>query len=284
MKEKVWYITGTSTGIGLDLIELLLNNGHRVSAITRYPDETVDELKKKNVQNLDKLLAIKTDITNDESVKESVKKTVETFGKIDVVVNNSGYGVIGAVEELTAEDIHNIYSVNVFGVYNVLRHTTPLLRNQRSGLILNISSILGSTNIGTGKYSAYESTKHAVNSITISLQLELKPFNVDVVLVCPGGIRTSFINGKNFTLPKNQIKEYDTQFLINAIKARSPNSTSSPSKVVNVLYELSNTPSDKLPKQLYLGSDAYQMIKETLDDEIKELEKNKQLTLSTNFE
>ncbi|KAN0048043.1 hypothetical protein ACTA71_002434 [Dictyostelium dimigraforme] len=281
--NKIWYITGTSTGIGLDLIDILLNNGDKVSAITRYPERTIDELKKKNVKNLENLLAIKTDITNDIDVKESVLKTIEKFGRIDVVVNNSGYGLIASVEELTDQEIQNIFSVNVFGVYNVLRHAVPHLREQRSGLVVNVSSILGSASLDGGKYSAYESTKHALNAITIALHDELKPFNVGVVLFCPGAIRNSFYNGDNFTLPKNLIKEYDTISLIDAIKADAPNSTSSCEKVAQVLFNLSTTPSNKLPKQLYLGSDSLGWIKSTLKKEIDEIERNSTITQSTDF-
>ncbi|EGC35342.1 hypothetical protein DICPUDRAFT_33595 [Dictyostelium purpureum] len=279
-QDKVWYITGTSTGIGLDLLELLLNNGNRVTAITRSPDQTIDELKKKGTKNLDKLLAIKTDITNDESVKESIKKTIQEHGRIDVVVNNSGYGLLGAVEELSAEDIQKIYAVNVFGVYNVLRHTTPYLRAQRSGLILNISSYLGYSTIG-GKYSAYESTKHALNGITLSLQKELEPFNVSVVLIGLGGVRTSFVNGGNFAVTKNLIEEYNTNQLIEMFKKYSPFAKGDPVKVAQTIYNLSN--SSKLPVSLDLGSDSYQIAKATFENRLKGVEENHQLTLSTDF-
>ncbi|EGC39139.1 hypothetical protein DICPUDRAFT_75252 [Dictyostelium purpureum] len=272
---------GTSTGIGLDLIELLLNNGNRVTAITRYPDQTIDELKKKDTKNLEKLLAIKTDITNDESVKESVKKTIEVHGRIDVVVNNSGYGFIGAVEELSADDIQKIYAVNVFGVYNVIRHTAPYLREQRSGLVLNISSYCGYSTIG-GKYSAYESTKHAINGISNSLQKELEPFNVSVVLIGLGGIRTSFSSGGNFASTKNPIEEYKTNELVEMIKKYSPFAKGDPIKVAQTLYNLSNT-TGKLPSSLDLGSDSYQIAKATYETRLKELEENRELTFSTDI-
>ncbi|EAL64714.1 hypothetical protein DDB_G0285753 [Dictyostelium discoideum AX4] len=151
--NKIWLITGTS------------------SALTSKPEEIIKEIKFEK----DNLLIVKTDITNNELVKNAV--TNKQFGRIDVLVNNAGYGLVGAIEELSDSEVRKIYDVNVFGVLNLLRNSTPYFRKQKSGLIINISSQMGWDSMRN--YSAYSSTKHAVNAITLSAQKEFKPFGVN---------------------------------------------------------------------------------------------------------
>ncbi|KAM9942426.1 hypothetical protein ACTFIT_005806 [Dictyostelium discoideum] len=155
--NKIWLITGTS------------------SALTSKPEEIIKEIKFEK----DNLLIVKTDITNNELVKNAV--TNKQFGRIDVLVNNAGYGLVGAIEELSDSEVRKIYDVNVFGVLNLLRNSTPYFRKQKSGLIINISSQMGWDSMRN--YSAYSSTKHAVNAITLSAQKEFKPFGVNVILI-----------------------------------------------------------------------------------------------------
>ncbi|KAM9987921.1 hypothetical protein ACTFIZ_003298 [Dictyostelium cf. discoideum] len=270
-KDKVWLITGTSSGFGLIIVKKLLKNGNLVSALTRTPEKLEAQLKL--VPNLinykENLLIIKTDITNDQSVKESIEQTIKKFQRIDIVINNAGYGLVGSIEELTDIEFRKIYDVNVFGVLNLLRHTTPYLRKQRSGTIINISSTLG---WGTMKcYSAYSSTKHAVNSITFSAQKELKPFNVNLILVFPGGFRTGFVIGYkhknenenenendndycNFQIPNNKIDEYKTNELIERFYKYSPIAIGDPEKAANLIIQLPNM--NEIPTHLFLGSDS----------------------------
>ncbi|KAM9967810.1 hypothetical protein ACTFIW_001897 [Dictyostelium discoideum] len=278
--NKTWIVTGTSSGIGLELVKKLLKNGFKVSALTRKPEEIENQVKEINFEN-GNLLIVKTDITNDESVKNAVKQTIEKFGKIDVLVNNAGYGLVGSIEELTDLEFRKIYDVNVFGVLNLLRHTTPYFRNQRSGTIINISSQMGWDNMEN--YSAYSSTKHAVNSLTLSIQKELKPFNVNVILVSPGGFRTGFVVGQqsNFQIPSSFIEEYKTNSLIELFNKYSPLSRGNPEKAADLLIKLSTT--DKLPNNLFLGTDSLTAAKKQLESHLLEAEKWSELSISTDY-
>ncbi|KAM9978553.1 hypothetical protein ACTFIY_012309 [Dictyostelium cf. discoideum] len=278
--NKTWIVTGTSSGIGLELVKKLLKNGFKVSALTRKPEEIENQVKQINFEN-GNLLIVKTDITNDESVKNAVKQTIEKFGKIDVLVNNAGYGLVGSIEELSDLEFRKIYDVNVFGVLNLLRHTTPYFRNQRSGTIINISSQMGWDNMEN--YSAYSSTKHAVNSITLSIQKELKPFNVNVILVSPGGFRTGFVVGQqsNFQIPSSFIEDYKTNSLIELFNKYSPLSRGNPDKAADLLIKLST--SDKLPNNLFLGTDSLTAAKKQLESHLLEAEKWSELSISTDY-
>ncbi|KAN0000574.1 hypothetical protein ACTFIZ_001023 [Dictyostelium cf. discoideum] len=277
---KTWLVTGTSSGIGFELVKKLLKNGFKVSALTRKPEEIENQVKLINFEN-GNLLIIKTDITNDQSVKNAVKQTIEKFGKIDVLVNNAGYGLVGSIEELSDLEFRKIYDVNVFGVLNLLRHTSPYFRNQRSGTIINISSQMGWDNMEN--YSAYSSTKHAVNSITFSAQKELKPFNVNVILVSPGGFRTGFVVGQqsNFQTPSSFIEEYKTNSLIELFNKYSPLSRGNPEKAADVLIKLSS--SEKLPNNLFLGTDSLTAAKKQLESHLSEAEKWSELSISTDY-
>ncbi|KAN0047700.1 hypothetical protein ACTA71_002085 [Dictyostelium dimigraforme] len=278
--KKTWIVTGTSSGIGLELVKKLLKNGFKVSALTRKPEEIENQIKEINYEK-GNLLIVKTDITNDESVKSAVQKTIEIFGKVDVLVNNAGYGLVGSIEELSDKEFRKIYDVNVFGVLNLLRHTTPYFRNQKSGTIINISSQMGWDNMEN--YSAYSSTKHAVNSITFSAQKELKPFNVNVILVSPGGFRTGFVVGQqsNFQIPSSIIEEYKTNSLIDLFNKYSPLSRGNPEKAAEVLIKLSNL--DKLPNNLFLGSDSLNAARKHLESHLLEAEKWEELSISTDY-
>ncbi|KAM9974548.1 hypothetical protein ACTFIW_008003 [Dictyostelium discoideum] len=293
-KEKVWLISGTSSGFGLIIVKDLLENGNLISALTRTPEKLENQLKLINYKK-ENLLIIKTDITNDQSVKESIELTIKKFQRIDIVINNAGYGLVGSIEELSDTEFRKIYDVNVFGVLNLLRHTTPHLRKQRSGTIINISSTLG---WGTMKcYSAYSSTKHAVNSITFSAQKELKPFNVNVILVCPGGFRTGFVIGYNdknendndgddyfcnFKIPNNMIDEYKTNELIQRFYKYSPIAIGDPEKAANVIIQLPGM--NEIPTHLFLGSDSLNQCTNLLQSHLKENEKWSNLSNSTDLD
>ncbi|KAN0033300.1 hypothetical protein ACTA71_002724 [Dictyostelium dimigraforme] len=279
--SNIWFVTGTSSGIGLSLVKKLLNNGYKVSALTRKPEELEEQVKQIS-NTVDNLLIIKTDITNDESVKNAVDKTIERFGKIDVVVNNAGYGLVGALEEISDKEVRSIYDVNVFGVINILRHTTPHLRKQRSGIIINVSSILGWNTMAN--YYAYCSTKHAVNAITFSAQKELKPFNVKVILASPGGFRTNFVVGEttNFQIPKSLVDEYKTNQLIEIFKKYSPLSKGDPEKAADIIIKLTNL--NEVPDNLFMGSDSLASGKTQLEEHLKENEKWAQLSISSDID
>ncbi|KAM9957741.1 hypothetical protein ACTFIW_012710 [Dictyostelium discoideum] len=278
--NNIWLITGTSSGIGLELVKKLLRYGYKVSALTRRPEEIEKEIKEIQFEK-DNLLIVKTDITNNESVKSAVEETIKQFGRIDVLVNNAGYGLVGSIEELSDSEIRKIYDVNVFGVLNLLRNSTPHFRKQKSGLIINISSQMGWDNMEY--YSAYSSTKHAVNAITFSAQKELKAFGVNVVLVSPGGFRTGFVAGQqsNFQVPSKLIDEYSTQSFIEMFNKHSPYSNGDPEKAAELLIKLPTI--EELPNNLFIGSDSLSAAKQQLLSHLLEAEKWSDLSISTDY-
>lgn len=181
----VWFITGASAGIGRALTLQALDAGERVTAIAR------DSAALKSLGDHEQLLTVSADVGDENGLHEAVRQTVDRFGRIDVVANNAGYGLVGAVEEATDADARAIFDTNVFGVLNVLRATLPVLRRQRHGHVLQGSSMLGQTAYpGLGMLSA---TKHAVEGLSRTLAEELAPLGIHVTLVEPGPVATPFV-------------------------------------------------------------------------------------------
>ncbi|WP_248926977.1 SDR family NAD(P)-dependent oxidoreductase [Paenibacillus hamazuiensis] len=183
---KVWLITGTSTGFGMHLVRQLLPTQHKVVATARSL-EAIADLKKSSPENVHIAAA---DVTNKEQVERAVKEAVEVFGRIDVVVNNAGYGLSGMLEEYTDEQMKEQFEVNVFGVLNVIRATLPVLKQQRSGHYINFSSILGA--IGVPTLSLYCASKFAVEGFSEAMAQELAGFGIKTTVVEPGVFATDF--------------------------------------------------------------------------------------------
>ena len=181
--SKVVLITGCSTGIGRDLTQHLTQAGYTVVATARKA-ETLDDLPA--------ALKLPLDVTQPESIKQAVESVILRFGRIDVLVNNAGYGLRGAVEEISDEQAQRIFDVNVFGVIRMIRTVVPHMRKQKSGRIVNISSIVGK--LSTPANGLYSATKFAVEALSDALRLELEPFGIQVVLVEPGAIQTNFMD------------------------------------------------------------------------------------------
>ena len=184
--SKVWFITGTSTGFGRDLAELALETGNKVVATARKP-ETLSELTAKYG---DSVLAVALDVTKPDTIASAVQAAKDKFGRIDVLVNNAGFGIFGGFEEITTQQYREQYETNVFGVIAVTQAILPLMRAQKSGHILNVSSIAGLMSMPG--MSAYASSKFALEGFSESLAGEVKPLGIHVIIVEPGGFRTAF--------------------------------------------------------------------------------------------
>ena len=184
--QKVAVVTGTSSGIGLETAIHLAKNGFKTYATMRNLGKS-DTLKSQS-ENLP-IEILQLDVTDDTSVKNAINTIVEKEGRIDVLVNNAGYGLIGAVEDLSSEEVKNQFDTNVFGPFRTIREVLPTMRKQKSGKIINISSIAGF--MGMPIFSAYVSSKFAVEGLTDSLRLEIAPFGIQACVVEPGAIKTS---------------------------------------------------------------------------------------------
>jgi NAD(P)-dependent dehydrogenase (short-subunit alcohol dehydrogenase family) len=276
--KKVWFITGASKGLGLSLVKKLLTEGYRVAATSR----NLSDLTKAVDNHTDQFLPLAVNLKNEESVQEGIEKAISTFGKIDVVVNNAGYGLLGGIEELTDAEARDNFEVNVFGSLNVIRKVLPHLRQQQSGHILNVSSIGGFTGAfaGAGIYCA---TKFAVNGLSETLSAEVKPFGIKVTIVQPGYFRTSFLSKESLVVPKNQIDAYqNVRDTVNIHQnGLDGQQAGDPEKAAAAIIKIVADPNP--PLNLFLGADAYGLANEKIASVKNDLEAWKELTTSTGF-
>ncbi|MBW4662557.1 MAG: SDR family oxidoreductase [Drouetiella hepatica Uher 2000/2452] len=184
--DKTVLITGSSSGIGEATAKYFLQKGWNVSATMRSPQKAGDWSKAKNV------ICPRLDVTLPETIESAVLETVERFGQIDALVNNAGYALMGAIEGVTPEQLERQFQTNVFGLVTTIQTVLPVFRRQRRGTIINVTSIGG--RLAFPLTSSYHATKWAVEGLSESLRYELRPFNIQVKIIEPGGIRTNFIN------------------------------------------------------------------------------------------
>lgn len=250
---RVWFITGASRGFGARITKAALESGDRVVATARNPSDIT-----KQFGEHDRLLAIKLDVTKEAEAHEAVGTAIKTFGRIDVLINNAGYGLLGAVEEASAKETEQLYATNVFGLLNVTRAVLPHMRRQRSGHVINISSV--------GGYSAYPgwgvygSTKFAVEGISEALAAEVAPLGINVTVVEPGFFRTDFLDDQSLKRTAIEIGDYAASVGKTRSHAADFNhgQRGDPAKLAQAMIKLVNaqTPPTRLP----LGSDTLERI------------------------
>src|SRR5690554_7892785 len=244
--KKVWFVTGASKGLGLTLVKKLLQNGCRVVATTRNPELLTAEIG----STTDVFLPLAVNLTDNDDVKNAIEKSIAHFGKIDVVVNNAGYGQIGTLEELTDEEAKANFEVNVFGTLNVVRNVMPYLRTQKSGKIFNVSSV-GGLFAGFPGWGIYCSTKFAVAGFTEALAEEAKAFGVTATVVYPGYFRTGFLAKGSVRTPKQAIQDYEAarqseQAHLESISGNQPND---PEKAADVLIAINRSEERRVGKE-----------------------------------
>lgn len=272
--SKVWYITGASKGIGRSLVEQLLLQGNKVAATSRQ-SSALSDITSEN------FLPLEVDLTDEKSIAKSLEKTKKAFGKIDVIVNNAGYGIGGAIEELSEQEINENFNVNFFAVVKVIQQALPYLRNQRSGHIINISSIAGFAP-GLG-WSIYCAAKFAVTGLSEALANDLKPLGINVTAVLPGWFRTNFAKPDSIAFSNRQIDDYS--FLRTAHQKMNEidgKQLGNPDKVSDTFIELVNNQNP--PTLLFLGSDAYKRANDKITQLSQQIQQWKNLSASTDFE
>lgn len=196
-RPTTWFVTGTSRGLGLHLVRALLAAGHSVAATTRSSDRLLAALADSDTENL---LPLEVQLTDAADVRRAVDAATARFDRIDVVVNNAGYGYLGAVEETTDDDVRRMFDVQVHGTWNVLRAVLPGMRAARSGHIINVSSILGLVSFpGWGLYCA---AKYALEGLSESLAAEVADLGIRVTIVEPGYFDTDFLTSSSLVLPE----------------------------------------------------------------------------------
>jgi NAD(P)-dependent dehydrogenase (short-subunit alcohol dehydrogenase family) len=272
---KVWYITGASKGMGLSLAKQLLAKGHSVAATSR----SIAAFEALNGMD-DRFLPLEVDLKNEQSIAASIRKTVEKFGRLDVVVNNAGYGLGGALEELTSAEIDENFQVNFFAVVRVIQEALPYMRRQRSGHIINISSIAGFAP-GMG-WSMYCAAKFAVSGLSEALANDLKPLGIHVTNVMPGWFRTSFAKADSIAYSQHPMEDYaylrEYHNKMNSMDGTQPGD---PDKIAATFLKLVDSPNPAI--DLFLGSDAFNRAKNKIDQLNAQMDLWKEASFSTDF-
>jgi NAD(P)-dependent dehydrogenase (short-subunit alcohol dehydrogenase family) len=270
--SKVWFITGTSTGLGRALAEAVVASGDKLVATVRKEGTNSDLV----AQAPDRVKIVTLDVIDSAQIQSSIQAAKETFGRIDVLVNNAGYGLLGAVEEITEQQIRHQIETNLLGSILTTKAVLPIMREQRSGHIVQISSIGGQFAIPG--LSVYHTSKWGIEGFCESLAGEVAGFGIKVTIVEPGGIRTdysgrSMVHGAFMDVYANTPVEQTRQLHAQITPAGDPQ------KMANAILTLTNL--EAAPLRLTLGSDAYTLLKAQLPQRLAQLEAHKDLTFST---
>lgn len=273
--EQVWFITGASRGFGRALVEDLLQRGDKVVATMRKTENISFHTSSEN------LLILPLDVTDERQSKEAAKKAVDYFGRIDVLVNNAGFGVMGAIEEITDIEARKTYDTNVFGLLNVTRAVLPYLRKERSGHIMNISSVGGL--VGLSAWGIYGSTKFAVEGISEALSHEVAHLGIKVTSVAPGFFRTDFLDDSSLDTAPTQIADYNESVgqVRVAMKETNHNQPGDPIKAAKVMIDVAKT--EHPPLHLMLGSDTLEYTKTKIEALVADMEDWKAYSESTDL-
>lgn len=272
---QVWFVTGSSRGLGRSLAEAVLAAGHRLVATARRPEQLDDLVQKYG----DRIRAVPLDVTDPAAARSAIGAAVETFGRIDVVVNNAGYANIAAIEQFSEDDLRAQIETNLFGVVNVTRTALPVFRAQRSGHFLQVSSVGG--RLASPGIGAYQAAKWAVGGFSGVLAAETAHLGIRVTVIEPGGFRTDWA-GSSMT-----IGDVDPDYVasVGASAERTRVSSGSqkgdPAKAAQAMLQVAAM--EEPPLRLLLGSDAYELATAAARRQLDSDEKYAQLSRSTDF-
>jgi len=274
---SVWFITGASRGFGLQIAREALSRGDSVVATARNPQTVIDALPDAG----DRLVAVPLDVNDATEVSAAVDTAVERFGRIDVLVNNAGRGLLGAIEEVSDDEVRAVFDVNVFGLLSVTRAVLPQMRAQRSGLIINLSSVGGF--VAWPGWGAYSATKFAVEAFSEAMTAELAPLGIRAVAVEPGPFRTDFLAAGSLEIAATQIEDYaDSGGAARQWASDNNNAQEGdPLKAAKIIVDLADQ--DDLPERIQLGSSAFNDVAEKLARTARDQEAWREISLSTDF-
>lgn len=271
-----WFITGCSSGLGHAIAHSVLKAGFNAIVTAR----SADKVKAFEQAYPERALALALDLTEKASIAEAVAKAEEHFGPIDVLINNAGYGYRAAVEEGDEQDVADLFATHVFGPVSLMKAVLPVMRERRSGTIVNFSSIGAQFwNPGSGYYSA---AKMALEGITLTLKLEVEPLGIRVLVIEPGAFRTDFA-GRSLTGAKFEIDDYaETVGPRRQANDRTHGTQpGDPQRAAHLIVEtLANA---ELPRRLLLGSDAVRIVSKALNDHLDEIAAWEAISASTDF-
>lgn len=270
---KTWLITGCSTGFGRRLALAAANRGDQVVATARDPRAIADMASAYG----GRLISLPLDVTDPASITAAIAGAVDVFGGFDVLVNNAGYGLFGAIEEGTPEEYRPMFEVNVFGLIETTKAALPVLR-RRGGTIVNLSSGAGIAGAGGGGY--YNAAKFAVEGLSEALAGELEPFGIRVIIVEPGPFRTDFL-GRSITMAANVMPEYAASSRRGYRESNNGNQAGDPDKAVSVMLKAVDT--ENPPLHLPLGPAAFQIAERKLAAFRKDMDAWRDIALHTNY-
>lgn len=275
--SKVYFITGTSSGFGRALAEAALERGERVVLAARKLADVEDLAG----QYKDNALAVKLDVTNADERQTAIKATLDRFERVDVLANIAGVGSLGALEEFSSEQIRQQFEVNFFGVLELTREVLPTMREQKSGHILNLTSIGGLASVGG--FALYCATKFAVEGFSEALRDEVKPLGIKVTIIEPGAFRTEFAGASNVR-PAQQIEDYKPVIepIQQYLYGNDGKQPGDPRKAAEAMIEA--VESDNPPLRLMLGADAYGLWEKKLSEMQAEFADWRKIGESTAFD
>jgi NAD(P)-dependent dehydrogenase (short-subunit alcohol dehydrogenase family) len=275
--SKVWLVTGSASGLGRNIAEAVLTSGDRLVATARDTRRLEDLVQKYGNQ----VLTAPLDVADEASAHAAVHAAVEAFERLDVVVNNAGYGDVAPFEQLNSDRFKAVIDTNFYGVVNVTRAALPIMRKQKSGCILQISSVGG--RLALPGSTAYHAAKWAVGGFTESLAQEVAPFGVKVCALEPGGMRTNWGTRAHKNTP-DLLPDYEPSVgaVVNALHSLWGKENSDPIKVAQVILRLAA--SDRLPPHLLLGSDAVKYAGEAEATRAADADHWREVSISTDFD
>lgn len=273
--SKVWLITGSSRGFGRSLAEAVLGHGDRLVATARHPEQLSDLVTRYG----ERVRAVTLDVTNAEQARAAVAAAVEAFGRLDMVVNNAGYDYTAAIEDASETDLRAQLETDLWGVINVTRAALPILHHQRSGHIVQFSSIGG--RMGLAGRGAYNMAKRAVEGFSEALAREVAPLGIKVTIIVPGAFRTDFnVSSSRETPPSADYQPTVGQALtfFHQVAGHEPGD---PAKAAEAIIAVVNE--EQPPLRLLLGSDAVQVARQLDQADLGEIARWEPLSTSTNF-
>ncbi|MET0705205.1 MAG: oxidoreductase [Mycobacterium sp.] len=273
----VWFITGASRGFGLEITKEALSRGDSVIATARNPQAITDALPDAG----EHLLAVSLDVHEPAQITAAVDAGIDRFGRIDVLVNNAGRGLVGAIEETSDEEARAVFDVNVFGLLAVTRAVLPHLREQRSGKVLNLSSVGGF--VAWPGWGLYSATKFAVEGLSEALRGELAPFGIVVTAIEPGPFRTNFLDGSSLSVAQLSIDDYAETGGAARGWATDNNygQDGDPEKAGRIIVDLADRA--ELPERIQLGRSSFQDVADKLTRTAADQQEWREIALSADF-
>jgi len=274
--DPVWFLTGCSTGFGRALAQRLIGNGTRCVVTARSLDQVADLAETGG----DKAIAVALDVNKQDQIDAAVKATTEKFGALDVLVNNAGYGFQSSIEEASEDDVRAQFDANVFGLFAMTRAVLPVMRKQKYGRILNVTSVGGLIGFAASGY--YSATKHAVEGFSDALVIEAGPLGIKTTCIEPGPFRTDWA-GRSLHQTETRIADYDATVgaRLKQTSSYSGQQPGDPARAAEVMIKVAAM--DDPPRHMVLGEFGYNAVTERMQKRLDEIKSLKDLSLSADF-